>query len=98
MKVIYGIYVKNTVHLINFDDMQMDIKFLEYVNDNGDAEIRVKAFVETCPDYRVQRLINRGRFDEAEVLIHRFNLNMDEIHKAKANLELKSYWESTEVR
>ncbi|XP_026479903.1 kinetochore-associated protein 1-like [Ctenocephalides felis] len=95
MKEIYSIHVKNKIELIDFIDIPMDIKFIEYVGDSINCpEIRIRALVETHPELRVQRLITRGRFDEAETLVKQFKLSMDEINKAKATLELKKYWES----
>lgn len=98
MKEIYSIHVKNKIELIDFIDIPMDIKFIEYVGDSINCpEIRIRALVETHPELRVQRLITRGRFDEAETLVKQFKLSMDEINKAKATLELKKYWESVSV-
>lgn len=64
-----------------------NIVFLEGIV-NGQSRkidtIRVKAIVENKPEYRLERLLRRGQFEEAESFARKFNLSLDHVNAAKA--------------
>ena len=48
--------------------------------------IRVKALVESLPELRLERLLRREKFEEAETFAKKYNLNTESIYCAKAAL------------
>ena len=48
--------------------------------------IRVKALVESLPELRLERLLRREKFEEAEAFAKKYNLSTESIYCAKAAL------------
>ena len=79
--------VPTTTYLIDLIGCSIEnIVFLEGIaNSSGKIEtIRVKAIVESIPEYRLQRLLRREQFDEAEFFAKQFNLSLEAVHSARA--------------
>ncbi len=63
-------------------------------DDGGQLSLRVRGICESVREARLQRLIRRRRFAEAEEMALAFSLPMDELHTAKATwlMERLSPW------
>lgn len=60
-----------------------DILYLEGFGDGKIDVIRVKAIVESQPEFRLQRILRRGKFEEAERFARTFKLDMQLVYKAQ---------------
>ncbi|XP_015589357.1 kinetochore-associated protein 1 [Cephus cinctus] len=98
--VKFKMTVPSTTYLVDFYGSAMDdIIFLEGLRNPSNIvnTISVKAISECLPEYRLARLLRRGKFDEAEVFAKNFRLDMKPIYNAKASLLMSQFdpWSNT---
>lgn len=63
------------------------ILFIEgIINGTNINTIRIKSVIESVPDFRLERLLKRRQFEEAETFAKKFNLSLESIHVSKAIL------------
>ncbi|VDK56844.1 unnamed protein product [Anisakis simplex] len=52
--------------------------------------VRIRVITESQPDARLDRLLNRMKFDDAEIFAKQFNLDMQKVHKSRVNYMLST--------
>lgn len=62
---------------------------LMYINCIEGKELRLQIIAETIPEKRLQKLLRSLKFEEAKNLIKLFNLDMEELLKAKVDVFLR---------
>lgn len=63
------------------------ILFIEgIINGTNINTIRIKSVIESVPDFRLERLLKRRQFEEAETFAKKFHLSLESIHISKAIL------------
>lgn len=83
----FEMLVPTTTYLVDLVGCCIEnIVFLEGMKIQSEKinTIRVKAIVESIPEYRLQRLLRREQFDEAEFFAKQFQLSLEAVHAAKA--------------
>ncbi|CAH0382488.1 unnamed protein product [Bemisia tabaci] len=103
MLTIPGLQIKRTIHiqgkgyLIDNAHSLDDFLFLEKCKDLN--SIHVKSVVESMPEFRLDRLLKRGKFDQAEAFGQKFGLPVETIYKAKLRKLLQDLqpWTNSEV-
>ncbi|XP_046673304.1 kinetochore-associated protein 1 isoform X3 [Homalodisca vitripennis] len=80
-KVNYTLPVGDISFLVNQKGSE-EILFLEGFGTDIINTIRVKAIVESQPDLRLQRILRRGKFEEAEKFARAFSLDLEIVYKA----------------
>ncbi|XP_075219832.1 kinetochore component rough deal [Lycorma delicatula] len=82
------------------DDKHEGIMFLEICEVEPDiktSEVRLMMLEEVQPEYRLQRLLRKGRFVEAERFANFFNLDVELIYKENVNRMLSTLQPWTKV-
>uniref|UniRef100_A0A1B6C8P9 RZZ complex subunit KNTC1/ROD C-terminal domain-containing protein n=3 Tax=Clastoptera arizonana TaxID=38151 RepID=A0A1B6C8P9_9HEMI len=78
----FKLKVQLVSQLIHRQNDSEDILFVEGFGDKIVDSIRFKAVVECHPEFRLQRILRKGRFEEAEKFAQTFNLNVELVYKA----------------
>ncbi|CAG9854949.1 unnamed protein product [Phyllotreta striolata] len=87
-KEIFSLKLNYPVHLISTNSTEYDIMFMYYIIDNEGKfiEFNLQQVYETDHESRYSKLISMGRFDEAEALAKKYNIDPSFMLKAKAQL------------
>ncbi|VDD93411.1 unnamed protein product [Enterobius vermicularis] len=86
--LLYSVVVNNNSLLLNTSSKEDGTVFLtEFVDSKQrtDASIRLRSVSECQPDMRLQRMLIRCQFDEAEQLANLFGLDLQKVYVARAN-------------
>lgn len=84
----FQINVPTTTNLVDTLNSSIEsILFIEgIINDTNINTIRIKSIVESAPNFRLERLLKRRQFKEAETFAKKFSLSLESIHISKAIL------------
>ncbi|KAF7379791.1 hypothetical protein HZH68_016739 [Vespula germanica] len=84
----FQINVPTTTNLVDTLNSSIgSILFIEgIINDTNINTIRIKSIVESAPNFRLERLLKRRQFKEAETFAKKFSLSLESIHISKAIL------------
>ncbi|XP_015522627.2 kinetochore-associated protein 1 [Neodiprion pinetum] len=88
-EVKFNLEVPTMTYLVSLDTSSMDeIVFLEGASKTSPVidTIKVKVVEDKLPEFRMQRLLKRGQYHEAESFAKRFHLSLNAIHCAKATV------------
>lgn len=83
MNVIFSIKVNGQIFLINPENAHDEYMYITQMI-NGTGELRFQKITETVPQKRLERLLRKANFEEAEKFALEYNLDMEQIKKAKA--------------
>ncbi|CAL4063302.1 unnamed protein product, partial [Meganyctiphanes norvegica] len=83
---IYELPVPSSTHQLNLGEGAESIVFLESEVDMNDdtCSIKVKSIVDGVPEARLAKLLRKHKFIEGEEFCARFNLPVEDVHKARA--------------
>ncbi|KAK4885006.1 hypothetical protein RN001_001277 [Aquatica leii] len=85
--IIFSIKISEIIHFIIPEHIHDEIVYIaEIGHEKSITELRFQTVSETVPENRLQRLLRRQKFDEAEQFAKLFNLDLVEIQKTKAQL------------
>ncbi|KAK2580274.1 hypothetical protein KPH14_012521 [Odynerus spinipes] len=84
----FQISVPTTTNLVDIlNSTSGSILFIEGILSGTDINtIRIKNIIESAPDLRLERLLKRRKFEEAEIFAKKFNLSMENIYFSRAML------------
>ncbi|CAH1127816.1 unnamed protein product [Ceutorhynchus assimilis] len=83
--VAFDIALSDKTNLVNTHGFSLEIPLLTEIYKNGNlAEVRLQCIVQTDPELRVKKLIEKGLIDRAEIFAQTFNVDPQFIAKAKA--------------
>lgn len=87
MNQIFSLKVSNSTVLIQQDSIVDDILFIsKVITNNSLSELRIQRVYETKPELRLNKLIRKQQFQEAEKFAKMFSIDPVIILKAKAEL------------
>ncbi|KAB0799874.1 hypothetical protein PPYR_07754 [Photinus pyralis] len=91
-KTVFSLRLSSGIHFIVPEHIHDEIMYISEIR-AGEAikELRFQIISETAPEYRLQRLLRRQKFKEAEQFAKMFSLDLTEIQKAKARLIVDKY-------
>lgn len=71
--------------LVSQQKSEVNMYFIEGLENDGKCvqSIEIKSIVETDPEQRYKKLLQRGLFEEAEELAKQFELSLEPLHEAK---------------
>uniref|UniRef100_A0A915BMD4 RZZ complex subunit KNTC1/ROD C-terminal domain-containing protein n=1 Tax=Parascaris univalens TaxID=6257 RepID=A0A915BMD4_PARUN len=88
-EVAYALAVGSETILLSFPPHEeFSILIVEPYGFNGElgeASVRIRVITESQPDARLDRLLNRMKFDDAEVFAKQFKLDIQKVHKSRVN-------------
>ncbi|XP_035724093.1 kinetochore-associated protein 1-like [Vespa mandarinia] len=84
----FQINVPTTTNLVDTLNSSIgSILFIEgIIKSTNINTIRIKSIIESAPNFRLERLLKRRQFKEAEMFAKKFNLSLESIHISKAIL------------
>ena len=92
-RTLYKLAVSSSTHLVSSHPSQDSPLVLEggqedVLQPELVTRLRLRAITEGVPEARLARLLKRGKFDEAEKFAARFNLEAEQIHRARSSFLL----------
>ncbi|XP_046740474.1 kinetochore-associated protein 1 [Diprion similis] len=98
-EVKFNLEVPTMTYLVSLDSTTMDeIIFLEGASKISSVidTIKIKVVEDKLPELRMQRLLKRGKYDEAESFAKRFHLSLNAIHCARATVLSQQLYSATD--
>ncbi|KAL4233776.1 Kinetochore-associated protein 1 [Mactra antiquata] len=101
-ETVYDLELSAPCFLSKCNSFQDVLFFSEFSGNNENTEsltsLKFRSLSETDPETRLYRILQKNKFDEAEKFANLFQLDMELVHKVKANflIDELSPWKCTE--